>query len=250
VNRLLRAGALGAGLATAIHAMPALTAIGPLRATVAPALAGAGDPGHIALTFDDGPHPLSTPRFLDLLDTLRVRATFFLLGRWAARTPELAKEIAAAGHEVAVHGYDHRCLLARGPRATYTDLARARDIIAAATGEPPRWFRPPYGVLTASALTAAARLSLTPVLWTAWGADWTARATPLSVYRRVSANLDGGGTVLLHDSDVTSAPGSWRATLGALPHLIADWQERGLRIGPLGEHAVVTRPAALPHDLI
>jgi peptidoglycan/xylan/chitin deacetylase (PgdA/CDA1 family) len=224
-------------VALAYHAGPALASVGPLRNRYVPRLAGVGDPGHVALTFDDGPHPESTPRFLAELDRLGVRATFFLTGRWAARVPALAAEIVAAGHEVAVHGYGHRCLLLRGPRATYDDLARGRDAVASGCGVEPRWFRPPYGVLTGPALTAAARLRLTPVLWTAWGKDWAAGASAGSVYETVLADLSGGGTVLLHDSDVTSAPGSWRATLGALPGLVDTIRERGLRVGPLAEHS-------------
>jgi peptidoglycan-N-acetylglucosamine deacetylase len=231
--------AAGAGAALAWHGVPALTSIAALRTRLHPALAGLGDPGHVALTFDDGPHPVSTPHFLTELDRLGVRATFFLTGRWAARVPGLAREIAAAGHELAVHGYDHRCLLARGPRATYADLARARDVISDATGVDLRWFRPPYGVLTGSALVAGWRLGLTPVLWTAWGEDWAAGATPDSVHRTVLAGLTGGGTVLLHDSDVTSTPGSWRATLGALPRIVETLWGRGLRVGPLAEHGFV-----------
>ncbi|GIH16544.1 polysaccharide deacetylase family protein [Rugosimonospora africana] len=238
MSRPLRTAAIAGSALAALYALPALASIGPLRNRLAPRLAGVGHPDHVALTFDDGPHPLSTPRFLAELERLDVRATFFLLGRWAARSPILAKEIVAAGHEVAVHGYEHRCLLARGAGATYDDLARARDVIADATGEQPRWFRPPYGVLTGAVLTSARRLGLSPVLWTAWGEDWTARATPDSVYRTVVADLAGGGTILLHDSDVTSVPGSWRATLGAVPRLVDTCRARGLRVGPLAEHGV------------
>ena len=222
--------------ALATHAVPALASVGPLRTRFLPGLAGVGAPGHVALTFDDGPHPVSTPRFLDVLDRLGVRATFFLTGRWVVRAPGLVREVAAAGHEVAVHGYDHRCLLARGPAATQRDLARALDVTSDALGAPVRWFRPPYGVLTGPALVAARRLRLTPVLWTAWGRDWVAGATAESVHRTVLADLSGGGTVLLHDSDVTSTPGSWRATLGALPRIVESCQERGLRVGPLASH--------------
>jgi peptidoglycan/xylan/chitin deacetylase (PgdA/CDA1 family) len=150
--------------------------------------------------------------------------------------PDIGRALTAAGHEVAVHGWEHRCMLLRGPRATGNDLTRTRDLIVAATGQMPRWYRPPYGVLSASALGAARRLGLTPVLWTNWGRDWERRATSRSVLSTVTRDLAGGGTVLLHDSDCTSAPGSWRTTLGALPALLDEVHARGLSIGPLRDH--------------
>ncbi|GAA5022832.1 hypothetical protein GCM10025734_79430 [Kitasatospora paranensis] len=108
---------------------------------------------------------------------------------------------------------------------------------------PPRWYRPPYGVLSLAALAAARRLDLTPVLWTHWGRDWTAAATPDSVLRTLTRAPLGGGTVLLHDSDVTSAPGAWRSALGALPGLLEQCRKQGLTVGPLGEHLAVTGPS-------
>jgi hypothetical protein len=77
------------------------------------------------------------------------------------------------------------------------------------------------------------------VLWSAWGRDWTAEATPRSVYAEVTRTLRGGGTVLLHDSDVVSAPGAWQAALGALPELVAECRSRGLRVGPLRDHGLI-----------
>jgi hypothetical protein len=74
------------------------------------------------------------------------------------------------------------------------------------------------------------------VLWTAWGEDWSATATPESVLRTVRRDLTGGGTVLLHDSDCTSAPLSWRSALGALPDLLDGCARAGWRVGPLSEH--------------
>jgi peptidoglycan-N-acetylglucosamine deacetylase len=148
------------------------------------------------------------------------------------------QQLVAAGHEVAVHGFDHRYLIVRGPQAARDDLTRAHDLIGEVIGKPPLWWRPPYGVLTGPALRTARRLGLRPVLWTAWGRDWTARATPASVHRTVLGGLSGGGTVLLHDSDCTSAPASWRATLGALPLLLDTCAEQGLRVGPLSEHGL------------
>ncbi len=226
----------------AAHAAPVVSTFGPLRNRVMPRLSGRGRPDHVALTFDDGPDPLSTPLFLRLLADRGVHATFFLLGSEAQRSPGLVGEIAAAGHEIAIHGWLHRPLVLRGPRATYDDFARARDLVADLTGRRPRLFRPPYGVMSTAAHLAARRLGLTPVLWTSWGEDWTARATPESVHRTVTADLNGGGTVLLHDSDCTSAPGAWRSALGAVPRILDTCEQRGYRVGPLREHGWAAHP--------
>lgn len=227
----------GAGLMAA-HAFPAFTSSSWLRQRMFPALAGVGKPGKVALTIDDGPHPVATPRFLRVLDKFQVRATFFLLGSELARAPELGRTLISAGHEVAVHGWTHRCLLLRGPVSTTHDIVRAHGYIAEVTGQKPTWYRPPHGVLSTSALVTAKRLGLTPVLWTNWGQDWENRATPERVARTVLRDLAGGDTILLHDSDCTSAPGSWAATLGALPTILRECADRGFQVGPLGEHGV------------
>ncbi len=236
---LMIAAAAGAAGAV-VHAAPAIASWPSLRRNLAPPLAGVGAPGHVALTFDDGPDRMATPRFLELLDRHRTRATFFMLGQQIRRNPSLAREVAAAGHEIALHGFAHRCLLARTPGATFDDLRRGRDTIADTIGTAPVWWRPPYGVLTTSALRTSRRLELRPVLWTAWGRDWTATATSESVTGTVLRALSGGGTVLLHDSDVTASPGCWRATLGAVPRILEACRQHGWSVGTLAEHAVVS----------
>jgi peptidoglycan/xylan/chitin deacetylase (PgdA/CDA1 family) len=238
VRRAARVAAAVGGSVAVAHALPAVTSLPSLRRQLFPALAGIGAPDHVALTFDDGPDPLSTPHFLRLLERRRVHATFFLLGRMAVRAPHLVAEIRDAGHEIGLHGYDHRCLLARGPVDTYDDVARGRDALIAAGAAPPRWYRPPYGVLTTATTVAAARLELRPVLWTAWGRDWSARATPASVFATVAKDLHGGGTILLHDSDCTSAVGSWKNTLAALPRLLDHCERHMWTVGPLADHKV------------
>jgi peptidoglycan/xylan/chitin deacetylase (PgdA/CDA1 family) len=192
----------------------------------------------VALTFDDGPDPASTPAFLDLLAARDARATFFLLGSMVARAPQLAAEIAAAGHEIAVHGWDHRYTILRSPWDMASDLGRARDAVAGATGQQPRFFRPPFGVLSAGAILAARRLGLTPVLWSSWGKEWAPGATPDSVFAAVVAELSGGATILLHDSDCTSPAGSASAALGALPWLLDECSARGLGVGTLADHGL------------
>ena len=230
--------ALTGCLATAaiVHTAQAALFLAAVRTALAPGLSGWGDPGHVALTFDDGPHPRATPAVLDVLDRYEVHATFFILGRELARHPALGQEITGRGHEVAVHGWDHRCLLRRGPGALHDDLARTVEVTRRTTGARPRWLRAPYGVFSAASLLAARRLGLAPVLWTCWGFDWTPTATPASVTARVQRGLAGGGTILLHDSDVAGAPGCWQSALGALPGLLERCRARGLVVGPLAEH--------------
>ena len=232
---LAGAAAVAAALA---HAWPAVGAIGPLRRALVPRYAGLGDADHVALTFDDGPRRLSTPRFLDVLAEHDVRATFFLLGSSLTRDLPLGREMAARGHELAVHGWHHRLLVRRTPREVREDLHRAHGLVGDIAGRPPRWYRPPYGVASTAALRAAHELGMSSVLWTAWGRDWTSRATPDSVRRSVLRARQGGGTVLLHDADTCSAPGSWRATAAALPGLLRTWEEwwSGSSSGP-GERA-------------
>ncbi|MGW3243902.1 polysaccharide deacetylase family protein [Streptomyces sp. NPDC001070] len=231
-----RRAAAAAGVLAATHVVPAATWLPGLRRRAFPALAGLGRADHVALTFDDGPDPYSTPRFLDALDELSVRATFFVLGARVDSDPRIVRETARRGHEIAVHGWTHDRPWLPGPARDLADLARATRTIRQACGTAPVWYRPPYGILTGGRWAAAERVGLTPVLWSAWGRDWTAGATPESVLATLRPDLRGGATVLLHDSDHASAPGSWRTTLAALPALVRTCQEAGLTVGPLARH--------------
>ncbi|MFA3873282.1 polysaccharide deacetylase family protein [Streptomyces sp. MMCC 100] len=218
------------------HVGPAATWLPGLRRRRFPGLAGQGGTGHVALTFDDGPDPVSTPHFLDVLDVLGVRATFFVLGENAVRHPAVARELVRRGHELAVHGWRHDRPWWPSPARDARELLGAVQVVGEVAGRAPRWYRPPYGILTSGRWAAARRAGLRPVLWTAWGKDWRHDATPASVRATVAADLRGGGTVLLHDTDHASAPGSWRATLGALPDIVRDCRDAGLAVGPLAEH--------------
>ncbi|MHB1855374.1 MAG: polysaccharide deacetylase family protein, partial [Acidimicrobiales bacterium] len=222
----LAAATAGAGAVLAQTA-PALTAVPVVRRAIFPRLTGLGRPDHVALTFDDGPDPASTPQFLAELDRLGWKATFFMLGSMARRSGGLAAEVAAAGHEVAVHGDVHLSQVWRTPSAVIDDARRARDTLAELTGTTPAWMRPPYGTLSGAGPEAARRAGLELVLWTAWGRDWRAEATPSSVTADIGTDMVPGGTVLLHDSDCTSAPGAWRSALGSLARLADVWAGRG-----------------------
>ncbi|WP_251096071.1 polysaccharide deacetylase family protein [Streptomyces sp. Caat 7-52] len=247
------AAALLPAAAAAAHIGPAATWLPGPRPLFFPGVAGTGRRTHIALTFDDGPDPVSTPRFLDALDGLGVRATFFVVGEQVVRHPAVVRETARRGHELGVHGWRHappwRPAFARDAEEVARTVRAVQDL----TGHRPRWYRPPYGILTTSRWRAARRAGLRTVLWSAWGRDWTADATPASVRARIAADLRGGGTVLLHDCDRYSAPDCWHAALAALPAVVKGCREAGLTVGPLCEHgpapAAVVR-TAVPGEVL
>lgn len=230
-----------AGAAVAVAGAPLVTSVQPVRRLLTPAvlpdsLSGVAGTRHVALTFDDGPDPASTPYFLDLLARRQVRATFFVLGRYAAEEPDLIRRMADEGHEIGVHGWTHRCVVRVGPRRLTGELRATRRVVQQVTRTPVRWYRPPYGVLTSHALAAARAAGLTTVLWSDWGIDWRRGRTPEQVVHTVTRHLRPGATVLLHDTDRTSAPGSWRATLAATDTLLDQLANEGLPVGPLAEH--------------
>ena len=245
-----RATAFGAGFTTglavaggatmAAYAAPSIARLLPPRLRLTPGLSGIGRADHLALTFDDGPDPTSTPAVMAALGRLGWSATFFCLGPMVEAAPSLAAELVAAGHEVGVHGYDHGGAIRRGPAALRDDVVRTRDLIGAATGVSPTWYRPPYGELSLGSLVAARAATVRLVLWSAWGRDWRAEATPASVVQDLRRGVLAGGTALLHDSDCTSAPGSWHMTVGALPLLAEYLDQVGVSVGPLGEHGLIS----------
>jgi peptidoglycan/xylan/chitin deacetylase (PgdA/CDA1 family) len=228
---------LGGGLAAA-HLLPSVAAAAPLQHRLMRDLCGRSGSRHIALTFDDGPHPDGTPKLLDQLAALDVRATFFVLGRHLAHHPDVVDRIRADGHELAVHGWTHRPHLLRTPADISADLRHATRAIGAAAGVPPRYWRPPHGIPTGAGLATARALGLRPVLWTDDARDWRAEASPRSIRRRLGDRVAPGAVVLLHDSDAYSAPGSWRAVVDVVPELVDDWRTWGWTVGPLSEHGL------------
>jgi peptidoglycan/xylan/chitin deacetylase (PgdA/CDA1 family) len=222
------------GAAAAAQIVPAGTWLPGLRTALTPALCGPMPAGRVAVTFDDGPHPEGTIAVLDALDRLGWHATFVVVGSQVRRHPDVVAETLRRGHAVELHGDDHRYTIARTPWGIAEDLKRGRDTVAEATGRAPIWWRPAYGVMSGPSYLAARRVGLRPVLWSAWGRDWRAEATPESVVADIEAGRPAGGTLLLHDSDEMSDPGSWRTTVAALPLLAERLAEKRLTVARFG----------------
>jgi peptidoglycan/xylan/chitin deacetylase (PgdA/CDA1 family) len=218
-----------ATVATATYLLPALA--GQWRALRGPlgvedrTASGEG----YALTFDDGPHREGTPAVLEILAANETTATFFLVGEQVQRNPGLAQEILAAGHAIGLHCHRHRNLLRLAPWQVGADIDRAQALIEDATGAPIRLYRPPYGVLNASALRLAKARGWRTLLWSQWGRDWEKRATPASIAQRVTAGVEPGAVLLLHDADDYGARDSWQRTAAALPQVLDTLAARGLR---------------------
>lgn len=229
--------------AAALQLGPAALAIPPLTRYWTRACRPAAG-AHVALTFDDGPHPHGTPAVLEVLADFEVSASFFVVGEQAERHPDLIARIAAAGHGVELHGYRHRLLVRRSPIAARADIRLGYRTVHQLSGRNPQWFRPAYGTGTGPALGAAHRLGMTPVWWSSEGQDWRAGQGPVAITDRIVRRLDDGrlgldhrDVLLLHDSDAYAATGSWRATVAALPRILSDVHAAGLTVGPLPRSA-------------
>lgn len=153
----------------------------------------------LALTYDDGPHPEDTPRLLDELAAHGARATFFVLSGQVERHPAIARRLLTEGHELALHGPDHRSLTTMDDRAAVEHVRRARDTVEQITSSRLRLYRPPYGEHTPRQARGIARLGLDVVIWSADSLDWQP-GTAEEIAGRVIASVFPGGIVLLHDN--------------------------------------------------
>jgi peptidoglycan-N-acetylglucosamine deacetylase len=186
----------------------------------------------IALTFDDGPDPAFTPRVLEMLGARGVRATFFLVGERAARAPATVRAIAAAGHEVASHGWSHRSLWLCGPARTDAEVGRARAALSELTGRAPALFRPPWGMVNAALFGALRRHHQRCVFWSLQP-EGLRPAPAAAQVAHVLRRAHPGAIVDLHDAEGTAeAPARLCA---ALPAMLDGLAEAGYGFGTVSE---------------
>lgn len=188
-----------------------------------------GPPGRarVALTFDDGPHPVTTRRVLEALAPTRHRATFFVLGEKVRRHPDVVREIHDAGHTLGIHGDRHDRLLSfRFAASVHTAIARTADAVEGATGARPRFFRPPLGHTSISTVLGARRAGVVLIGWSARGYDGIRLRSPDAVLTRLRRTIDDGAIVMLHDA--AEHDDFEPAAVRALPLVTAWLDERGL----------------------
>jgi peptidoglycan/xylan/chitin deacetylase (PgdA/CDA1 family) len=186
----------------------------------------------VALTFDDGPDPDCTPRVLDILAREGVRAAFFLIGQRARRAPEVARRIAGDGHDLGNHTWSHRSLWRCGPAHTEREIQDGHTAIADAAGEPPRFFRPPWGKTNLAMFGVARELDTPCVFWTIQP-ESRRPVDPAEQARRGIARARAGAIYDLHDAD--GVPGAGGRLVEYLPTLVAGLRAQGYALVPLRE---------------
>jgi peptidoglycan/xylan/chitin deacetylase (PgdA/CDA1 family) len=227
---------------TVAAAVIAYGAVNPRSQLFGPTIHATVSPRKLAITFDDGPNPKITPELLKLLGRYQVRATFFVIGRFARECPELVREIADRGHAIGNHTETHANLFWCRPPQIRAEIARCNEALVSITGEAPKCFRPPWGMRNPWVISNAAAVGLQTAMWTQLPGDWRGkpaewlipRMEPIAeraqnphVAKGKSATA-AGDILCLHDGDYRFLNGDRSATLGALEHWLPRWRDLGL----------------------
>jgi peptidoglycan-N-acetylglucosamine deacetylase len=179
----------------------------------------------IALTFDDGPDPDSTPRILDTLLENDLKATFFVIGKKAVNHPGLLRRIVDEGHTIANHSYSHHYLIALfSTQKLRTDIQHCNEAIRDITGKEPVFFRPPFGVTNPRYAAVLKDLKMQSIGWSLRSMDTRAK-NKYQLINTIISKLKPKDIVLLHDR--------LSLTAETLPDVIGHCREMGIKIEPL-----------------
>lgn len=151
----------------------------------------------VALTFDDGPHPVMTQRLLTELRAEGVPATFFVVGKMAVRYPFVVQDMARLGHEVANHTFSHPTLTKVDTQEVLNELAQTRAIIYRLTGQDTYLYRPPGGIYSKRTVKAASKAGYHMVLWDVLTKDVNGASIPM-MKDRIFSHVKDGSIILMH----------------------------------------------------
>lgn len=194
---------------------------------------GTGSRRVVALTFDDGPDPLTTPRLLARLAANGVEATFFVTGKRARAYPELVRAIADAGHTLGNHSFSHSTLLAFTGRARLFDDIAATQRELARQGIRTRVFRPPVGITYPGLAPVLDELGLSAVGFSRRAGDFGNRAVH-HIARRILAGAAPGDIIMLHDLPPRH-PQRVASWLAEIERLLDGLKAKDLAVAPLAE---------------
>jgi len=184
------------------------------------------NPRQLALTYDDGPNDQHTPRLVDVLAKHDVRATFFLVGRYVQRQPQIVRDLVRAGHVLGNHTFTHPNLIVCSKLQTKIQLEECNRAIEDAAGQSPKLFRPPFGGRRPSTLRIVRELGLEPVMWSVTGWDWEEKPASY-VEGKVTGQVKGGDIILLHDGGHKGMGADRSQTVIATDNLITRYKAEG-----------------------
>jgi peptidoglycan/xylan/chitin deacetylase (PgdA/CDA1 family) len=183
----------------------------------------------VALTFDDGPHPVYTPRVLEILETFGVKATFFLIGRQARSHPEVVQQIKARGHEIENHSDNHLFYLPWLPAERMRqEIVAAQETIYRVTGSYPKFFRSPLGWVSNDLVAVCRELKLPIINGSVKASDVSLPGTEY-IIQTVLDKTRNGAIIILHDAGGVGLYRDRTQTIEALPIIIQNLKERGYK---------------------
>jgi peptidoglycan/xylan/chitin deacetylase (PgdA/CDA1 family) len=228
------------GLITASAAAAALTAAGwhsmaPRSQLYGRTFIGLA-PGSrlLALTYDDGPNEAGTPQLVEVLARNDVRATFFMIGRHVAQRPEIAREVAAAGHAIGNHTYSHPNLIFASRVQLIKELEDCTRALEDAIGSHSNLFRPPFGARRPDVLAEVRRRGFIPVMWSITAYDWNTDPADV-VETRVARQVRGGEVILMHDGGHLAMGADRSASVSATDRLIRRFKQQGYQFVTIPE---------------
>jgi len=180
----------------------------------------------LALTYDDGPNEVHTPRLLEVLSRHDVKATFFLIGHYVKERTAIVRETVAAGHIVGNHTFTHPLLSFRSSAEIRKELSDCRTTLQDVVGEHSNLFRPPFGGRRPAVLRIARQLGFQPIMWNVTGYDWNAPPAAV-IERKVTRQVRGGDVILLHDGSHKTMNADRSQTVIATDHLITRYKSEG-----------------------
>lgn len=198
----------------------------------------------IALTYDDGPNDPHTRRLLEVLAKHKVHATFFLIGRYVRRRPEIVREIVQAGHVVGNHTFTHPLLIFKSESEISRELTECQAALADVAGGHSNLFRPPFGGRRPAVLRLARHMGMQPVMWSITGYDWNAPPAAV-IERKVAARIRGGDVILLHDGGHREMGADRSQTVIATERLLSRYQAEGYEFVTIAE---MMAKAAISHQ--
>jgi len=180
----------------------------------------------VALTYDDGPNDPYTFRLLEVLAKHSIHATFFLIGRYVRRRPDIVRDLVHAGHVIGNHTFTHPLLIFKSATETRRELTECRAAMQDAVGEHSNLFRPPFGGRRPATLRVARELGLEPVMWNVTGYDWNAPPARV-IEQKVSRQMRGGDVILLHDGGHKQMGADRLQTVLATDHVVTRYKSEG-----------------------